>query len=566
MKYLEALDIVDNHKHKKKKNLNIISSFNSDPLNLFTKAIFAKKKINLNIYNSQFNTLKQTLIKIKPNKNLNLVLLCPWDFCEKLNWRSGIDSKINYFNEVDNDIKFLTELIISKKKILKVIYFDLPIPETLINLGENKKLSINIKNAYLKISNKVLTYKSLDLTKFIDIGFPFETKKIYKICKDIYNVLLSEKQVKKNNLKNKIFLNKNYDIGTKKILATDFDGVLWSGVVADDGYKNIKCANDVTGYKHYLFQSLIKKLLKRGIILIGVTRNKLNSAKKAFLNKSNILVENDFIKIYATYKNKSESIKQACHDLNLSLDSVVFVDDNLIEINEVKESIPMIRTVLFPKNEKDFSKFINRINLSFQKNYITKEDKTRTLSYKNITFKKNIKFDSKFNLNKFLTQLSMKLIIIKKNLKEKKELKRPLQLINKTNQFNLNGDRLSENNLFNILKKGGTLFSGLFSDKTGNYGEIITILINKKKKILSFVMSCRVFQKNIELAFLYFLIKQKIGINNFHYKKTKSNIPLQNFIKNNLSLYMDKNYNFLNQVEFLKDFKKNIKNYKIKFK
>ena len=145
MKYLEAFDIVDNCKYKKKKNLNIISSFNSDPLNLFTKAIFAKKKINLKIYNNQFNTLKQTLIKIKPNKNLNLVLLCPWDFCEKLNWRFGIDSKINYFNEVNNDIKFLTELIISKKKFLKVVFFDLPIPETLINLGENKKLSITFK-------------------------------------------------------------------------------------------------------------------------------------------------------------------------------------------------------------------------------------------------------------------------------------------------------------------------------------------------------------------------------------------------------------------------------------
>ena len=483
-----------------------------------------------------------------------------------MNWRFGIDSKINYFNEVNNDIKFLTELIISKKKFLKVVFFDLPIPETLINLGENKKLSINIRNACIKISNKVLKYNSLDLTKFIDIGFPFETKTMYKICKDIHNVLFLKKKDKKNYLKNDTLLNKNYDIGSKKILATDFDGVLWDGIVADDGYKNIKCANDVSGYKHYLFQSLIKKLLKRGIILIGVTRNKLSSAKKAFLNKSNTLVQNDFIKIYATYKNKSESIKQACHDLNLSLDSVVFVDDNLIEINEVKQSLPKISTVLFPKNEKNFSKFIKKINLSFQKNYITKEDKIRILSYKNITFKKNIKFYSKFNLNKFLSELNMQLIITKKNLKEKNELQRPLQLINKTNQFNLNGDRLTENNFFNILKKGGTLFSGQFSDKTGDYGEIISILINKQKKVLSFVMSCRVFQKNIELAFLYFLIKQKIDIKNFHYKKTKSNIPLQNFIKKNLSLYTDKNHNFLNQVKFLKNFKKNIKNYKIKFK
>ena len=80
-------------------------------------------------------------------------------------------------------------------------------------------------------------------------------------------------------------------------------------------------------------------------------------------------------------------------------------------------------------------------------------------------------------------------------------MERPFQLINKTNQFNLNGIRLSETNFLKILKNNGKLYSGFYKDKTGDFGEIITILIDKNERVRSFVMSCRVFQRKIENIF-----------------------------------------------------------------
>ena len=80
-------------------------------------------------------------------------------------------------------------------------------------------------------------------------------------------------------------------------------------------------------------------------------------------------------------------------------------------------------------------------------------------------------------------------------------MERPFQLINKTNQFNLNGIRLSETNFLKILKNNGKLFSGFYKDKTGDFGEVITILIDKNERVRAFVMSCRVFQRKLKIFF-----------------------------------------------------------------
>ena len=159
----------------------------------------------------------------------------------------------------------------------------------------------------------------------------------------------------------------------------------------------------------------------------------------------------------------------------------------------------------------------------------------------------------------------MNLLITKKTLQNKNELARPLQLINKTNQFNLNGIRLSENKLYNILKNNGSLYSGLYNDKTGDYGEIIVILIDNKNKVLSFAMSCRVLQKDVEIAFLSQLLIKKKNIKNFLYKRTTGNILFQEFFDNKLKKNFDKKNSFLDINQFLKTFKKNNKNYKFKF-
>ena len=139
------------------------------------------------------------------------------------------------------------------------------------------------------------------------------------------------------------------------------------------------------------------------------------------------------------------------------------------------------------------------------------------------------------------------------------------QLTNKTNQFNLNGLRLSKIKFNNILKNGGKIFSGTYSDKSGDYGEIIALLMDKNSNVISYVMSCRVFQRNIEFAFIYFLIKNKIIIKKFNFKKTSMNLPMQDFFTKIFNKYLSNDQIFINKNHYLINFKKLMSNFRVKF-
>jgi predicted enzyme involved in methoxymalonyl-ACP biosynthesis len=104
----------------------------------------------------------------------------------------------------------------------------------------------------------------------------------------------------------------------------------------------------------------------------------------------------------------------------------------------------------------------------------------------------------------------------------------------------------------------GSLFSVFYKNKTGNYGEVITLLTDKKKNAISFVMSCRIFQRKIELEFLRLLITNGFKINKFTFKKTKKNELLRIFYKDFFSSHIDpygqkfNNENFVKNLSFEK--------------
>ena len=567
MNFLDAINLSQNS-FKKKKNVNIFSSFNSDAINTFIKALFAREKIQLLINKNPFDTLKQTILKNDGKSKNDVYLILPWDFCEQLNWRNGLFKNINYFHEVKNQVDDFVS-ILKRIQNNKIIYFDLPVPKYLLNKAENHKIINYIELNIKTISDLTIKGENFSLDRFLATGIPFKSSRLFSISKKIFGLIQKERKKEKKlnqtqsklNLRNKI----NYELNQKKILAVDFDDTLWKGVIADEGYTRINCKNDIVGYKHYVFQNLIKHLKSKGILIVGVTKNNLSEAKKGFLNKNSILTISDFVKIFASFEKKSFSIEQAYKNFNLTQDSVVFVDDNIIELKEVKSNLPRVETIIFPKNTDEMPKFIEKLCFYFQKKYLTKEDLNRVNNYKNnfnqITI---LKKKENFNLFDFLKSLKMSLIIRRQKINKKEDLERPFQLINKTNQFNLNGIRLSEKNFQKILENKGKLFSGFYKDKTGDFGEIITILIDKNERVRSFVMSCRVFQRKIENIFLTELINEGIKIKSFLFKKTNKNLPLSNFFSISLKDCIDKKYFFKNISKFKQKNKKLKKIFKIK--
>ena len=142
------------------------------------------------------------------------------------------------------------------------------------------------------------------------------------------------------------------------------------------------------------------------------------------------------------------------------------------------------------------------------------------------------------DLTEYLTTLSMQLTIKKCDTTN---FLRPLQLINKTNQFNLNGIRLTDTEIIEILSNKSTLHTFSLKDKFGDHGQIACVILSSTDIIQYFVMSCRVFQRQIEYAIIFWLIKHtKLPEIKFNFKKTSKNIPFQMMIENEL-FFADKN-------------------------
>jgi FkbH-like protein len=107
---------------------------------------------------------------------------------------------------------------------------------------------------------------------------------------------------------------------------------------------------------------------------------------------------------------------------------------------------------------------------------------------------------------------------------------RAVQLINKTNQFNLNGSRVTDEDVAAILQSGGRLLSATLSDRSGSHGEILACLVTADSAITALVLSCRVFQRRVEYAFLAWLASQPSPPRGAHWASTPRNAPLRQFL------------------------------------
>mgnify|MGYP006146303535 FL=1 len=305
---------------------------------------------------------------------------------------------------------------------------------------------------------------------------------------------------------------------SKKCLVVDFDNTIWGGVIGEVGEKNIEIGNDSPRGEIFLrFQKYLLDLTSIGIILAGCTKNEYKVAASGLKNKNCIIKENNFAVIQANWKNKAENIRIIAKKLNIGLDSIVFVDDSKFERESVKTQLPMVAV---PEIGEDPENFIHNLDILnyFEKSILSKEDLKRSNYYENNFKREQIKTKYK-DYKEYLKSLKMKSLF--KNF-NKFNMTRVVQLINKTNQFNLTMKRMSEKDVLKISNNKDYLtISANLEDKFGDNG-IVTILIAEIKKrrleIKSWLMSCRVFNRNLEIALfdqLIILCKKK-GIENIH--------------------------------------------------
>jgi FkbH-like protein len=296
--------------------------------------------------------------------------------------------------------------------------------------------------------------------------------------------------------------------GSKKVLVLDLDNTLWGGVVGDLGAFDIELGETPEGEAYRDFQHFCKSLSRRGVLLAVASKNDEANAKEPFeVNPNMVLKLDDIVSFQAHWKPKSSSMKTIASELNLGIDSLVFFDDNPAEREEVRQNAPEVSIVDVPNDPADYIRALEN-SLFFETLAVTTADAERTQQYLNENKRKT--YESSFtNLDDYLKSLEM---VGKIEPINDSNMQRVVQLLAKTNQFNVTTRRHDEATVRQFLSNPKTIALTLeLSDKFGEHG-LIAVAIGLPKDddliIDTFLMSCRVLNRTVEQFFINEIFQQ----------------------------------------------------------
>jgi len=291
---------------------------------------------------------------------------------------------------------------------------------------------------------------------------------------------------------------------SRKLIILDLDETLWGGILGEVGWEHIQLGgHDPIGEAHVDFQKSLKSLTNRGIILAIASKNDEDVALEAIENHPEmVLRKNLFSGWRINWQDKAQNIVSLVKELNLGLSSAVFIDDNPAERARVKEALPEVLVPDWPENKLLYKHALLSLTC-FDVPSISFEDGHRTQMYAQEKDRQE-NLSQVGSLDEWLKTLNIRLKI--DELSEV-NLARTAQLLNKTNQMNLTTRRMSEAELLAWLGEGERkLWSFSVSDRFGDSGLTGILSVerdNDMVRIVDFILSCRVFGREIEHAMLH---------------------------------------------------------------
>lgn len=285
----------------------------------------------------------------------------------------------------------------------------------------------------------------------------------------------------------------------KKCLVLDLDNTLWGGVLGEDGINGIRIGGDYPGNAFLYFQKALLELSGSGVILAICSKNNEQDVLEAWENNQNILLKKDaFAVCRINWRDKASNIAEMASELNIGLDSVVFVDDNAGERDLVRTALPEVSVPEFPDKPYDLPVFFRELVDRYFKVYqITEEDMHKTEQYRANAARSGFRL----SFDDFESYLNGLDIHLKIERAVESNIPRIAQLTQKTNQFNLTTRRYTETDIRQRIDSGWDIWCVGVSDRFGDNGITGCIMVDGQF-IDSFMLSCRVLGKGIEHAFI----------------------------------------------------------------
>lgn len=316
-----------------------------------------------------------------------------------------------------------------------------------------------------------------------------------------------------------------------KGIALDLDNTLWGGVIGEDGITGIELSNHKEGERFYDFQYQLLEMKKRGVLLAVLSKNNVEDVEPVWKNADMLIKQEDLVFAYINWDEKAANLRLMQEELNLTDGSFVFVDDNSVEREKMLDAM-IAEVPEFPVDTSMLREYaINLYNTYFRQLRTTDEDSMKTDMYQKDAKRKEMR-KRIGSYEQYLQRLELTADI---HLIKEGEYDRVVQLLNKTNQFNLTTIRYSKKQIVNMNHDDTIdIFTVYSADRFGDNG-LVGVLICRKEEdsviIDSFLMSCRVMGRKLEHVILseitmYYKGKAKKLVAS--YIKTAKNIPVEN--------------------------------------
>ena len=323
----------------------------------------------------------------------------------------------------------------------------------------------------------------------------------------------------------------------KKCIVLDLDETLWGGVVGELSPEGIELSEYKEGARYRDFQIRLKDIKDTGVILAVVSKNNYEDVLEVFRShKGMYLREEDFAAMKINWDPKVLNIESLAEELNIGFDSMVYIDDNPVEREAVRHSLPQVEVPDFPEDTSDLEAFITKVyNDYFFCADVTEEDLTKTAMYRQNSLRE-MEMKASGSMEDYLHRLETSISIWKAG---KEDIVRIAQLTQKTNQFNLTTRRYAEKDIERMLSSSEyDVFAASVRDKFGDNGKTVVLIIrrgNDMAEIDTFLMSCRIMGRFIEDRIMTF-IENKYSSQGFKhisasYIKTKKNQPVESLFE-----------------------------------
>jgi FkbH-like protein len=316
-----------------------------------------------------------------------------------------------------------------------------------------------------------------------------------------------------------------------KGLITDLDDTLWAGVLGEDGVDGISWNLNNHSLMHGVYQQLLSSLAATGILIGVASKNDPDIVAGAWKRSDLLLSREDIFPFEVHWESKSGSIRRILNTWNIAADAVVFIDDSPLEVAEVQASFPEMKCKVFPQDPNAIWELLLELRNLFGKSSHSAEDSLRSRSIRDAVTWRDENGSPLAPSEEFLRSVEARIYFECGRAKDS----RAFDLVNKTNQFNLNGKRFTEAEWREFLSDPSAfLLTATYEDKFGSLGKVAVLMGNIKSGVVhlrTWVMSCRAFSRRIEHQCLRYIFDE-FGATQvtFEYLPTGRNGPIKDFL------------------------------------